>query len=230
MNQEHQNKEPEPVLPEDVPVEMPELPIRLRVHTAQQFKALGDPVRERIIAAIQYHPATAKQIADRLKIAPGTIGHHLQVLEAAGLVQVVARRLVHGIVAKYYTRTARIFSFDFSPEVAPDVSYILSFITRAREDLAEALASYGKEAMLTTGLPRTRLSVERAQYYENQIRTLIDEFLHEPIDRDGATYTLSLALFKAPPYQQGAASMGAAMQPGELQGTEQPQEEKHHDG
>ena len=221
-------REQEPVLPEDVPVVMPELPIQLRVHTAQQFKALGDPVRERIISAIQHQPATAKQIAVRLKLAPGTVGHHLQVLEAAGLVQVVARRLVHGIVAKYYTRTARIFCFDFSPEVAPDVSYILNFLTHARSDLAESLASGGDDTVLSIGLPRTRLTAERAQYYEERVKALTDEFLHEPIASDGEVYALSLALFKAPPYQQTMTFSETDTLPSE-QETSQPQEENDDD-
>src|SRR5262249_19643406 len=108
----HQDGDVSAPLPEDVPVEMPTLPLTLTLTTAQQFKAFGDPVRVRILGIIQQQPATAKQIAGQLGIPPGTIGHHLQVLERAGLAQVVARRLVRGIVAKYYTRTARLFNFD----------------------------------------------------------------------------------------------------------------------
>jgi len=104
------------ILPERVPVEMPNLPNYLVVNTHQQFRAFGEPIRERILRIIQNSPATAKQIADNLKIPPGTVGHHLQVLEEAGLAKVVARRIVRGIVAKYYTRTARIFTFDFPSE------------------------------------------------------------------------------------------------------------------
>ena len=88
------------VLAEIVPVEMPNLPPKLLINTPQQFKALGDTLRWRILGIIQNQPATAKQIADRLKVPPGTIGHHLQVLEETGLAKVVARRLVRGIVAK----------------------------------------------------------------------------------------------------------------------------------
>src|SRR5262249_32758062 len=84
------------VLPEDVPVTMPDLPPMFTITTEQQLKALGDPTRTRILSIIQNQPATAKQIADNLGATPGTIGHHLQVLEEAGLAQVVARRLVRG--------------------------------------------------------------------------------------------------------------------------------------
>src|SRR5260370_21642941 len=101
-----------PVLPGNVPVTMPQLPLQIVINTAQQFKAISDPIRSRILGIIQNQPATAKQIADILGASPGAIGHHLHVLEAPGPSTVVARRLVRGIVANYYNRTARIFKYD----------------------------------------------------------------------------------------------------------------------
>src|SRR5689334_6087386 len=130
-----------PVLPDTVPVVMPDLPARLPITTMEQMKAIADPTRDRILGIIQQQPATSKQIADKLKIAPGTINHHLQVLEAAGLAKVVARRLIRGIVAKYYTRTARIFVFDLKAEIAGHESIGLHMLTRARDDFAESLAA-----------------------------------------------------------------------------------------
>src|SRR5947207_14635560 len=121
------------ILPEDVPVTMPELPSQLVINTLQQFKAISDPIRSRILGIIQNQPATAKQIADRLGASPGAIGHHLHVLQAAGLAQVVARRITRGIVANYYTRTARIFAYELPPEVTGNVA--LDIITRARDEL-----------------------------------------------------------------------------------------------
>jgi len=119
-------------LPEDTPVTMPDLPLSLDVDTPRQMKALADPIRHRILGIIQSRPATAKQIADRLKMPPGTIGHHLQVLESAGLAQVVARRLVRGIVAKYYTRTARIFTYNFPDVVTGKIPALVRLLTDAR--------------------------------------------------------------------------------------------------
>src|SRR5579872_6232693 len=130
-----------PVLPEDVPVTMPELPARVSITTFEQFKAISEPVRSRILGIIQNQPATAKQIADRLGATPGAIGHHLRVLEEAGLAQVVARRLVRGIVANYYTRTARIFMFDLPREVTGGISASLDILDTARDELAEALTT-----------------------------------------------------------------------------------------
>src|SRR5260370_6866072 len=102
---------------------------------------------------IKFEPIAAKKVGKRLGIPPGTIGHHLQVLEAAGLAQVVARRLVHGIVAKYYTRTARLFLFDFPPEVTQGASMALRFITEARDQLAEPVADQEGARILKTRVP-----------------------------------------------------------------------------
>lgn len=202
------------LLGENVPVTMPELPLTLRVHTAQQFKALGDATRERILQIIKHEPLTAKQLGERLSIPPGTISHHLQVLEAAGLAQVVARRLVRGIVAKYYTRTARLLQFDFPPEVTPRIENVLKFLTDAHNELAEALMaeekSSGENILLddpenvscSTGFPHARLSRERAAEFQKRLWDLTYEFATAAPDPDGQVYALSTAFFLAPPYLQ----------------------------
>lgn len=189
-------------LPEDVPVTMPELPLSLDVDTPQQMKALADPVRHRILGIIQSRPATAKQIADRLKMPPGTIGHHLQVLESAGLAQVVARRLVRGIVAKYYTRTARIFTYNFPDVVTGKVPALVRFLTDARDELAETLVDGSPEALVKTAFPHARLTAERYAYFERRLIELVDEFIAEPPPGEGTVFSLSVAFFQSPPYLQ----------------------------
>src|SRR6266700_975161 len=147
-----------PVLPGNVPVTMPELPVQIVINTAQQFKAISDPIRSRILGIIQNHPATAKQIADSLKASPGAIGHHLHVLEAAGLAQVVARRLVRGTVAKYYTRTARIFVNELSQDVAGTTELGLATLAQAHEELAETVGNGENDPYRTESFPHVRLS------------------------------------------------------------------------
>jgi DNA-binding transcriptional ArsR family regulator len=217
-----QEGEGEVLLLEDVPVTMPKLPPKLRVHTAQQFKALGDATRERILSIIKHEPLTAKQISERLNIPPGTAGHHLQVLEAAGLAQVVARRLVRGIVAKYYTRTARLFMFDFPPEITPRIESTLKFFTDAREELADALMAYEEQPVpastakedefcCSTGFPHARLSPARAAEFGRRLSALLDEFATCEPDADGQVYALGMAYFLAPPYLQSPGAPARQM-------------------
>jgi DNA-binding transcriptional ArsR family regulator len=192
----------ENILPANSAVKMPELPATLHVNTAQHFKAIGDQTRWQLLDHIQHRPATAKQIADIMKMSPGTIGHHLQVLEAAGLAQVVARKVVHGIVAKYYTRTARTFIFDFPPEIEGKAAISLDILTNARNQLADALAEGVSDRDTSASFPRVRLSPERAEVFRERLKALVNDFINEPSDPDGQVYGLCTAFFKAPLYQQ----------------------------
>jgi DNA-binding transcriptional ArsR family regulator len=194
-----------PLLPEGVPVTMPALPPSLRITTARQLKALSDPTRTKVLGIIQNQPATAKQVADRLGMAPGTIGHHLRALESAGLAQVVARRRVRGIIARYYTRSARIFTFDLPPELQGGDAPNVSFLTQARDELAESLAAGGPagvEVSCNGGLPHARLTPQRAQHYSQRLRDLTEDLLAEPVEEGSMVYGMSLSLYLAPPYLQ----------------------------
>ncbi len=181
---------------------MPELPPRLILDTDQQFKAIADPLRSKILGIIQTRPATAKQIADRLGEAPGNIGHHLQVLEKAGLAQVVATRVVRGIIAKYYTRTARIFAFKFPREVTGEALMSIDILEHADHELHETVAAYGEGGDCAGGFPHVRISEERAQVYQERLEALLEDLLHEPVDPHGRVYGIVFEMFLAPPYLQ----------------------------
>lgn len=189
-----------PILPEGVPVAMPDLPLSVTINTAEQFKAISDPLRLKILGIIRHQPATAKQIATRLQASPGTIGHHLHVLEKAGLAQVVARRVTRGIIAKYYTRTGRIIKYDMPPEIVGKAFHV-DFLNSARDELAEAILDYNEDIEVYCGFPHARISPERAEFYGERLRELINDFLQEPVDPEGQVYALSVALFKAPAWQ-----------------------------
>jgi DNA-binding transcriptional ArsR family regulator len=191
-----------PVLPERVPVRMIELPASIRITTIEQFRACSDPMRAQILGIIQTQPATAKQIAERLNATPGAIGHHLRLLEEHGLAQVIARRLIRGVVAKYYTRTARIFDFDLLPELVGEVSVNLHIVRRAWSELAEARDSGTIDSHQTASFPHARLSQERAQHYADRLRDLVNDLLHEPVIDDGIVYGICIAMFPAPAYLQ----------------------------
>jgi DNA-binding transcriptional ArsR family regulator len=193
-----------PVLPDTIPVTMPDLPLRRIVSTEQQLKAIGEPVRSRILAIIQNQPATAKQIADRLAATPGAIGHHLHILEAAGLAQVVARRLTRGIVANYYTRTARIFVYDLPSKIAGAESVELDIITTARDELAEALVSVPDDPFHQDAFPHVRLTPERARLFYDRLQALVEDVLNEPYDPAGEVYGILVAMFKSPAYLQSS--------------------------
>jgi DNA-binding transcriptional ArsR family regulator len=83
----------------------------LEVRRPDQFRAVGDPTRQRIISLLSERAATTSQLAEALGQPKGSVGHHLKVLEEAGLIRVVRTRQVRAITEKYYGRTARLFEF-----------------------------------------------------------------------------------------------------------------------
>ncbi|MBO0793910.1 MAG: hypothetical protein J2P36_23570, partial [Ktedonobacteraceae bacterium] len=134
----------------------------------------------------------------------GTIGHHLQVLEEAGLAQVVAKRLVRGIVAKYYTRTARVYIFDFPSEIKGSQSISVDMLVSARDQLQDALVEGELDSELAAcGFPHVRLSAAQAREFRERVKALIDDFVNLEPDPEGQVYSLSMAFFRAPGYLQG---------------------------
>jgi DNA-binding transcriptional ArsR family regulator len=200
---------------------MPDLPPSLTLRSAKHYKALGDPLRVRILELIQHQPRTAKQLAGLLERPPGTIGHQLRVLQAAGLAQVVAERLVKGIVAKYYARTAHIFLVETPQELGAGQVPGERRLQRARDELAESLAALGGEAYVGyKGGPEffhVRLSPARARAYRDRLSALTTDLLHETPDPEGTVFAVSVAFFVAPPSMQVAAegeSARARLEPG----------------
>src|SRR4051794_32401888 len=86
-----------------------------------QFKAIVGSIRPRILGLLSERAATTQQIAATLGLSKGTTGHHLKVLEAAGLIHMVRRRQVRAVPEKYYGRGARLYRIS-TDECAPGVS------------------------------------------------------------------------------------------------------------
>ena len=81
----------------------------LVVEAPQQLRALADPLRGRIITLLRQRAASTTELASVLDTPKGTVGHHLKVLEKAGLVRVVRTRKVRALTEMYYGRVARLF-------------------------------------------------------------------------------------------------------------------------
>ncbi|GAA1609634.1 helix-turn-helix domain-containing protein [Kribbella sancticallisti] len=84
---------------------------QLEISTSEQFKALGHPLRHRLLFALGQEAATISQLAATLGTAKGNVAHHLGVLREARMVRVVETRQVRGGTEQYYRRTARQLHF-----------------------------------------------------------------------------------------------------------------------
>ena len=81
------------------------------VVTPQQFKALGHPMRHRLLFALGQGEATISQLAATLGSNKGNIAHHLKVLTDAGLAVPAGTRQVRGGTERYYRRAHRALQF-----------------------------------------------------------------------------------------------------------------------
>ncbi len=76
----------------------------LEISAPAQYKALGHPLRHRIVFALGQQAATISQLAKALGQRKGNIAYHLGVLQAAHLVDIVETRQVRGGTEHYYLR------------------------------------------------------------------------------------------------------------------------------
>jgi DNA-binding transcriptional ArsR family regulator len=82
------------------------------ISSPAQFRALGHPMRHRLLFALGQGDATISQLAAMLASNKGNIAHHLKVLVDADLVQPTGTRKVRGGTEQYYRRAHRVLAFD----------------------------------------------------------------------------------------------------------------------
>ncbi len=172
-----------------------QLEATLSLENIKQFKALFDETRMQIVDLLLERAATVSELAATLSRPKGTVGHHVGVLEEAGLIQIVRTKKVRAIEAKYYGRTARTFlltsKLDTDLEISPDY-----FLTSAAAEFSKASVGYefdhGSPMMST--LRYARIPEDRAAEWVMRVSELTQEFASE--QRDGeVTYGLLVAFY-----------------------------------
>jgi DNA-binding transcriptional ArsR family regulator len=96
-----------------------------RITSVETVKALADPLRLRLLSALMATPAdeelpvrSVKELAAELSEPQTKLYRHVKQLEAAGLIRVVATRVVSGIVEQRYQACQR--DLVFGPELTED--------------------------------------------------------------------------------------------------------------
>jgi DNA-binding transcriptional ArsR family regulator len=150
------------------------------VTTPEQFKALGHPMRHRILFALGQGEATISQLAAALGSNKGNIAHHLRVLADAGLVRPAGTRQVRGGTEQYYRRAAPALQYDDAATTK------VAFHALAAEIAA---AEPGPFLVLRT----LRLTPQHAEQLAIALRDLADQ-VEDPADQP--RYGLLLGLYQ----------------------------------
>lgn len=157
----------------NTPVPDYELDDHLELTTAEQVRAISDPLRTTILGLLHERAATVTELATAVKRPKSTVAHHVNVLAAAGLLRVVRTRRVRAIDERYYGRAARMFYVGLGRnaggvELPPDFN---DFEVAA----TESVAAY-EAGQLRSFIRHARIPEERAAKFWTRIEVAIHEF------------------------------------------------------
>jgi DNA-binding transcriptional ArsR family regulator len=153
---------------------------QLVLQEAAQFKALGHPLRHRLLMALRQRAATLAQLASALRVAKGTVAYHVKVLQDAGLVKIAHTRPVRGGTELYFEPVSAAL------RIASDAPVGGEFLVKAA--LGEMLEPN------ETLLRHVRLSPERAE----EVARALEAFAGELTDDDGGEpYGVLLSVYRA---------------------------------
>jgi len=164
----------------------------LVVGEPEQLKALGDELRSKIVILLRDRAFSTTELAAKLGLPKSTVGHHVKVLEKAGLVRVVRTRQVRAMTEKLYGRTARLFLFKSTDTDGEDVRNVAAASLRRA---AEEMLPIGDDGRTTFAVVTSRLSDADARRLVRRLEKLVDDF-RAADDDDGVTYGLAAALYE----------------------------------
>ena len=147
----------------------------LTITRPDQLHALADPTRWRILGRLLDGPASIQELARSLGAAKGTVGHHVRVLDSAGLIRVAETRRVRGVTEKRYARVSMKFQLPDADDPMSARHPGLDTLP-LRSALAEARPRSGPDDPSMSIVVRARMPAERARRFGELINALAKEF------------------------------------------------------
>lgn len=160
-------------------------------------------VRGRIVLLLRERAASTTELAAALGAPKGTVGHHVKVLERAGLIRVVATRRVRAVTERYYGRVARLFVMP-ADDLGRGESLAAMMLRQGADELP---AKAPDPTLMSAGLVHARLRPVQARRIIRRLDKLIVDFralddpAGEPFGFAVGVYPISRAL----PEQDGDA-------------------------
>jgi len=168
-----------------------ELEDTIELTSAEQVRAISDPLRTTILGLLHERAATVTELATAVKRPKSTVAHHVKVLADAGILKVVRTRRVRAIEERFYGRAARMFYVGLGRKVdgvqlPPDFNdfEVAAEESRAAYDAGE-LRSFIRHA---------RIPEERAKEFWSRVDELIHSFDKLPRAGD-TTYGFTVGLY-----------------------------------
>ena len=173
----------------NTPVPDYELEDTIELTTAEQVRAISDPLRTTILGLLHERAATVTELSTAVKRPKSTVAHHVKVLTDAGILRVVRTRRVRAIEERFYGRAARMFYVGLGRaggRLPPDFNDF--------EVAAEESKSAYDAGQLRSFIRHARIPEERAAELWRRVDRIIHEFDQLPRSGD-TTYGFTVGLY-----------------------------------
>ena len=155
------------------PYDQTESSPRRRPATAQEAKALGHPLRLRILRLCRSRELTNKELADRLDTTPGTVLYHVRKLVDAGLLAAAPVRTGSGgALEKPYRNTSQSWWLEGALRDLPADEWVAP-VTAFTQELDEA----GPDSVKTYARFHLHLNDEELAELDRRIVAVLDEYV-----------------------------------------------------
>jgi DNA-binding transcriptional ArsR family regulator len=168
------------------------------------LKAVADPLRMRLLMALDEGPLTVKELAAKLEVPQTRLYYHVRMLEQFGLLAVASTRLVSGIEERRYAATAE--SWDIADELinSPAVSDVLkAMFDLARVELMLAMPHArprpGEPDSTVPMLLGTKgyMTSDEIREFTTAMYELIEKYTHLDRRPDRDEYHATFAIYRA---------------------------------
>ncbi len=173
-----------------------DLPEQFVISDVDTLKALSDPLRMRLHLELEL-PRTVKELAAAVGVPQTRLYYHIKILERAGLIRVVDRRVVSGIEERTYQVSAKstVISPDFDGDLLAESGALRALLEMVAAELEVALHSpgpFGTPDSTVIALTQTRILLRPSEVEEFQQRLydLISEYNEHPDDTDRVEYSM----------------------------------------
>ncbi|WP_405056115.1 helix-turn-helix domain-containing protein [Kribbella sp. NBC_01505] len=171
-----------------------ELAETIELTTAEQVRAIADPLRTTILGLLHERAATVTELATAVKRPKSTVAHHVKVLTDAGILRVVRTRKVRAIEERFYGRAARAFYVGLGRQGGNLGEDFNDF-----EVAAEESRTAYDDGQLRSFIRHARIPEERAAEFWHGVHDLILSFDKLPRSGD-TTYGFTVGLYPITDY------------------------------
>jgi DNA-binding transcriptional ArsR family regulator len=142
-----------------------------------QLRALADPLRSALLELLLERAATVSEMARAVGRPKSTVAYHVNLLVAAGLLQVVRTRRVRAIDERYYGRVAR--TLYIGALNRPEDRQVVAGINGLAQGAAESAPAHAADELRCL-LVHARIPIEEVRSFWAEVQEVARRFAQIP--------------------------------------------------